>query len=133
MTPSRSRKPARFSGDGICGFAVRSSQFNVQWKRRLRPLPPFSPRGQRLEPSLMFSWFGFNRFKEAPIVGVALAVLFACEVGVLIQRKLLRLSIPFILLGSFGFLYCGLVTLGRAEGGISETLLRPRPRPRGMP
>jgi hypothetical protein len=70
--------------------------------------------------------FGFNRFKEAPIVGVALAVLFACEVGVLIQRKLLRPSIPFILLGSFGFFYCGLVTLGRAEGGISETLLTSR-------
>jgi len=70
--------------------------------------------------------FGFNRFKEAPIVGFALAALFACEVGVLIRRKLLRQSIPFILLGSFGFFYCGLVTLGRAESGISETLLTSR-------
>jgi len=70
--------------------------------------------------------FGVNRFKEAPIVGVALTVLFACEAGVLIQRKLLRQSISFILLGSFGFFYCGLVTLGRAESGISETLLTSR-------
>ena len=70
--------------------------------------------------------FGLNRIKEAPIVGLALAVLFACEVGVLIKRNLLRQSLPFILIGSFGFFYCGLVTLGRAEGGISEYLLTSR-------
>lgn len=70
--------------------------------------------------------FGFNRIKGAPIVGLALAVLFACELGVLIQRNLLKQSIPFILLGSFGFFYCGLVALGRAEGGISEYLLTSR-------
>ena len=70
--------------------------------------------------------FGFARLKQAPIIGVALVMLFACQVGVVLKRKLLHRSIPFILLGSFGFLYCGLVTLGRADSGINEWLLTSR-------
>jgi hypothetical protein len=70
--------------------------------------------------------FGFSRLKQAPLVGVALLALFACQFSVVLKRKLLRRSIPFILLGSFGFFYCGLVTLGRAENGINEWFLTSR-------
>jgi hypothetical protein len=70
--------------------------------------------------------FGLARLKQAPIVGVAVAMLFACQVSVVLKRNLLQRSIPFILLGSFGFFYCGLVTLGRAGGGINEWFLTSR-------
>ncbi|HTD15356.1 MAG TPA: hypothetical protein VK673_09265 [Chthoniobacterales bacterium] len=71
--------------------------------------------------------FGFARLKQAPIVGVVLVMLFACQVIVVLKRKLLQRSIPFILLGSFGLFYCGLVTLGRSGNGpINEWFLTSR-------
>ena len=70
--------------------------------------------------------FGSSRLQLAPIVGVALVILFACQASLVLRRKLLRRSTPFILLGSFGLFYCGLVTLGRATNGINEYLLTSR-------
>ena len=70
--------------------------------------------------------FGFSRLKHAPVVGFALVILFTCQMSVVFKRKLFRHSIPFILLASFGFFYCGLVTLGRGEGGINEFFLTSR-------
>jgi hypothetical protein len=70
--------------------------------------------------------FGFSRLKQAPVVGLALVILFTCQISVVFKRKLFRHSIPFILLASFGFFYCGLVTLGRGENGINEFFLTSR-------
>jgi hypothetical protein len=70
--------------------------------------------------------FGLSRLKQGPIVGGALVLLFIWQMYVVLKRKLLRQSAPFILLASFGFLYCGLVTLGRGEHGQNEFFLTSR-------
>jgi hypothetical protein len=70
--------------------------------------------------------FGLSRLKQGPIVGGALVMLFMWQMYVVLKRKLLRRSTPFILLASFGFLYCGLVTLGRGENGQNEFFLTSR-------
>jgi hypothetical protein len=70
--------------------------------------------------------FGLSRLKQGPIVGGALVILFIWQMYLVLKRKLLRWSTPFILLASFGFLYCGLVTLGRGENGQNEFFLTSR-------
>lgn len=70
--------------------------------------------------------FTSSRIKQAPIIGIALSLLLAFQISAVVNRKLLRQSLPFILVGSFGYFYCGLVTLGRAENGINEFLLTSR-------
>lgn len=71
-------------------------------------------------------WAGYRRLLIAPAVG---AILFAGCVGqciVAYKSRTLPRSAPFINLCLFGFLYCGLVALGRGHHGYNDWFLTSR-------
>jgi len=71
-------------------------------------------------------WAGFEQISLAPIFGLILCCVFIVQSVLICRSGRLRAAAPYFSLCIFGFLYCWLVTLGRATHGYNEWFVTSR-------
>jgi hypothetical protein len=123
------------SGVYLAGFLFFVWQYGID-PGRLRQGPGFNWVLQRpsdfaraffaLVGSPLTYWAGSRRLLFAPAVGFLVSICCLLQSVLVLRAGRLRSAAPFVVLCSFGFLFCGLVAFGRGIHGYNEWFMTSR-------